>query len=286
MADVAQIEEEVTIVPSQSVIYAQDKAQIDVQISTAKAYPRNVTKATQNAIAMATLDKETAETCNYAVPRGGKQIVGPSVHLARILIQQWGNLKAGARVVDIDQTHVTSEAICYDLETNIAITVQVKRSIIGKTGRFSEDMITVTGNAANAIALRNAVFNVIPKGVVDKAYKAAKDMITGDISDANKLIAKRKAVVDKLKDTYSVTEEEILRSIGKASIDHIGPDEIVALIGFGQAIKDGDTTIDQVFRPEKKGSKKDEAYSGVFDSEKEKTAPETEKEKMGKQDRA
>lgn len=282
MADVAQIEEEVTIVPSQSVIYAQDKAQIDVQISTAKAYPRNVTKATQNAIAMATLDKETAETCNYAVPRGGKQIVGPSVHLARILIQQWGNLKAGARVVDIDQTHVTSEAICYDLETNIAITVQVKRSIIGKTGRFSEDMITVTGNAANAIALRNAVFNVIPKGVVDKAYKAAKDMITGDISDANKLIAKRKAVVDKLKDTYSVTEEEILRSIGKASIDHIGPDEIVALIGFGQAIKDGDTTIDQVFRPEKKGSKKDEAYSGVFDSEKEKTAPETEKEKKVK----
>ena len=185
-------------------------------------------------------------------------------------------------MVDIDHTHVTSEAICYDLETNIAITVQVKRSIIGKTGRFSEDMITVTGNAANAIALRNAVFNVIPKGVVDKAYKAAKDMITGDISDANKLIAKRKAVVDKLKDTYSVTEEEILRSIGKASIDHIGPDEIVALIGFGQAIKDGDTTIDQVFRPEKKGSKKDEAYSGVFDSEKEKTAPETEKEKKVK----
>ncbi len=75
-------------------VYQQDKASIDIQISTAKAFPRNIKRATDNAIAIATLDVDTAKTCTYSVPRGGKAITGPSVHLAKILAQQWGNLIA------------------------------------------------------------------------------------------------------------------------------------------------------------------------------------------------
>jgi hypothetical protein len=118
---------------------------------------------------------------------------------------------------------------------------------MGKRGRYNDDMITVTGNAANSIALRNAILSVIPKSVTDKAYKAAKAVITGDVSDGTKLIAKRKQVIDALKDTYSVTEKEILAAIGKAAIDHITADDLVILIGIGQAIKDGDTTVDSAF---------------------------------------
>lgn len=240
-----------------SVIYEQDRAQIDVQITTAKAYPRNVRRATDNAIAIITMDEETAQTCTYSVPRSGKAITGPSVHLARILAQTWGNLRIEAKIVSEDAKHVTSEAICFDLETNIAMKAQVKRSITGKRGRFSDDMITVTGNAANAIALRNAIFNVIPRGVVNAAYKAAQQKITGDVSDENKLKAKRKKVVEGLKSTYSVTEEEILSAIGKAAIHHITADDLVVLIGIGTAIKDGDTTVDQAFRGANTNAKPD-----------------------------
>jgi len=198
-----------------SVIYSQDKAAIDVQISTAKAYPRNIKRSTENALTIVTLDKETAATCTYSVPRGGKAITGPSVHLAKILAQVWGNLRCEAKVVAIDPRQITSEAICFDLENNLAIKTQVKRSIMGKTGRFNDDMITVTGNAANSIALRNAILSVIPRAIVDKVYNSAKEVITGDVSNKTKLIARRKQVFDGLKDTYSLTEKEILSAIGK-----------------------------------------------------------------------
>jgi hypothetical protein len=240
------LESEVQVSPA--VIYQQDKAAIDVQISTAKAYPRNIKRATENAIAIVTMDLDTAKTCTYSVPRGGKAITGPSVHLAKILAQVWGNLRIDAKVVSIEDRQLTSEAVCFDLENNLAIKTQVKRSIMGSKGRYNDDMITVTGNAANSIALRNAVLSVVPRAIVDKVYNAAKHTITGDVSDNTKLIAKRKKVIDGLKDTYNVTESEILSAIGRAAIDHITGDDLVVLIGIGTAIKDGDTTVDLAFK--------------------------------------
>lgn len=239
------------LVPPTEVIFQQDKAMIDVQISTAKAFPRSIRKATENALAVVTLDKETAATCSYAVPRGGKPITGPSVHLAKILVQAWGNMRAEAKVVDISDTQIKSQGIAFDLESNVAIKIEVTRSIVGKNGRFSQDMIGVTSNAANAIALRNAIFAVIPKAVTDKVYNAAKQFITGDLSDKTKLIAKRKQVFDALKDTYSLKEEEILSAVGKAAVEHVTTDDLLVLIGVGQAIKDGDTTVDEAFRSSK-----------------------------------
>jgi hypothetical protein len=194
------------------------------------------------------MDTETASTCTYAVPRSGKQITGPSIHLAKILAQFWGNLRVEAKVINIDARHVTSQAIAYDLENNLAIKVEVKRSIMGKFGRFNDDMITVTGNAGNSIAMRNAILSVIPRAVVDKVYKSALNTITGDVSDKTKLIAKRKQVLDGFKDSYGVTEPEVLKAIGKASVEHIDAEILVTLIGIAQAIKDGDTTVEDAFK--------------------------------------
>lgn len=243
--------EEITQAVSPQIVYEQDKAAIDIQISTAKAYPRNIRRATDNALAIVTMDPAIAQTCTYSVPRGGKKVSGPSVHLAKIIAQVWGNMRIDAKVVDIDHVRITSEAVCWDLESNLAIKAQIKRSISGKTGRFSEDMITVTGNAANSIALRNAVLSVIPKGIVDKVYNAAKQTITGDISDKNKLIAKRVEIFNSLRDAFGVSDKEILASIGKAAIDFVAGDDLVTLVGIGQAIRDGDTTVEQAFKGEK-----------------------------------
>lgn len=234
---------------SSDVIYQQDRAAIDIQISTAKNYPRNIKRSIENAISIVTMDQETAKTCTYSVPRGNKPITGPSVHLAKILAQVWGNMRIDAKVVGIDETHVTSESVCFDLENNLAIKTQVKRSIKNKTGgRFSDDMITVTGNAANSIAMRNAILSVIPRAVVDRVYNAAKQTITGDISDKNKFIAARTKVIEGLKSAYEVTESEILGAIGRASVEHITGDDIMTLIGIGTAIKDGDTDVEKAFK--------------------------------------
>lgn len=229
---------------------AVERANVDSQVATAKRYPRDIRRSIDNSVVMATMNQETAQSCNYALPRGGKPITGPSVHLAKIIVSNWGNMRTEAKVVQITDKQVISRGTCWDLETNVASAFEVRRSIIGKNGqRFSEDMITVTGNAANSIAYRNAVFAVIPKAVTDRVYYAAQRFITGDLSDSDKLLKVRTGIINNFKNSYGITEEEVVKMCGKQTVNQIGADEISMLMGTIQALKDGDTTVDELMKP-------------------------------------
>lgn len=239
---------------------AVERANVDSQVATAKRYPRDIRRSIDNSVVMATMNQETAQSCSYALPRGGKPITGPSVHLAKIIVSNWGNMRTEAKVVQITDKQVISRGTCWDLETNVASAFEVRRSIIGKNGqRFSDDMITVTGNAANSIAYRNAVFAVIPKAITDRVYYAAQKFITGDLSDSDKLLKVRTGVLNNFKNNYGITEEEVVKMCGKQTVNQIGADEISMLMGTIQALKDGDTTVDELMKPirESKEAKKD-----------------------------
>lgn len=239
-----------------------ERANIDIQVSTAKQYPRSISRCANNAVAIATMDKDTAQSCGYALPRGGKPITGPSVHLAKIIAQQYGNLRAEAKVVEITDKQVVSRGTAWDLENNYAVSFEVRRSIIGRNGnRFSDDMITVTGNAANSIAYRNAIFGIVPKSITDKAYKAAQHLITGDLSDEEKLIKRRDGAIKHFINTYGITEEEVIKLSGKHTVNQIQADEIALLLGFAQSLKDGDTTVEELMAPFRKGKAKAKSAS-------------------------
>ena len=227
-----------------------ERANVDSQVATAKQYPRNIRRSIDNSIVMATMDNETAQRCGYALPRGGKPITGPSVHLAKIIVSNWGNMRTEAKVVQITDKQIISRGTAWDLETNVASAFEVRRSIIDKKGnRFSDDMITVTGNAANSIAYRNAVFSVVPKAVVDKVYKAAQKCITGDLSDNEKLLKRRTDAINYFNDEWGITEEEVVKLCGKQTVNQIKADEIALLLGMVQSLKDGDTTVDELMKP-------------------------------------
>lgn len=239
-----------------------ERASVDSQVATAKQYPRNITRSINNSIAMATMDNETAQSCGYALPRGGKPITGPSVHLAKIIVSNWGNMRTEAKVVQITDKQIVSRGIAWDLETNVASAFEVRRSIVDKNGkRYSDDMITVTGNAANSIAYRNAVFSVIPKAVVDKIYNSSKKFITGDLTDEEKLIKRRTDAIKYFNDEWGITEEEVIKICGKQTVNQIKSDELALLIGITQSLKDGDTTVDDLMEPFRKtkssGAKQD-----------------------------
>ena len=254
---------------AQSVIQmdAIEKANVDVQVATAKQFPRNITRAMQNSIVMATIDPETAQTMRYALPRGGKPITGPSVHLAKLIVSNWGNIRAEAKVVQITDSQVVSRGTCWDLENNVATAIEVRRNIKGKNGqRFSDDMITVVGNAANSIAYRNAVFSVIPKAVTDKVYKAAQQCITGDLSDEAKLLQKRTNCLKFFNDEYGITEEEVIKLCGKQTVNQIKADEIALMLGIYQSLKDGDTTVEEVLEPIRKEKKKEDIAAAAAEA--------------------
>lgn len=230
-------------------LYGIEKAAIDVQVATARNYPRNTKRCIDEAVTSVTISVDVAQQMGYALPRGGKPITGPSVHLARVMAQSWGNLRAGTRMVSVDEKSVTSEAICWDMEKNVAVSVTARRGIMTKEGkRYGDDMINMTANACNSVALRNAIFAVIPRVMWEHVYSESQKMITGDLSDETKFKAERLNILKRMSESLAVSEEEILRSIGRPSVQMVVREDLAILIGLGQAIKDGDFTVQDVFK--------------------------------------
>lgn len=228
-----------------------NRTEIDQQIATAKRYPRSITRAKAKMREMATADEETAQGCIYSLKRrdgDGRDtyIEGPSVRLAEIAINAWGNIRAGARVIGEEGGMIVAQGVCHDLEANTFTSIEVRRRITKRDGRrYSDDMIGVTANAACAIALRNAVFKIVPKVYIQPAFEAARAVIAGD----QKTIGERRS---KLVDYFAkmrVSVEQIMEFLDKtgSGIDDITGDDLVRLHGVASAIRDGDTTIDEAF---------------------------------------
>jgi hypothetical protein len=238
--------EEGLIVNEPAQLSSEVRAEVDTQITTAKRFPRNLHTFKQQALAMATFDEETASGCFYALRRDQKPIEGPSIRLAEIVLSAWGNIRADAKVIAVGEKDLTAEAMTWDLEKNVAIRVQVKRRITTKDGRrYSDDMIVVTGNAACAIALRNSVFKVIPNVFTKALYHAAQQAAIGDIQT---LAAKRAQMIEYF-GKMGVLESEVFGAVNKQHIEDIGLDELALLKGYATAIKEGDTTVEEIFRP-------------------------------------
>lgn len=226
-----------------------ERASIDMQISTAKRYPRTLSVVKADMLSFATLDEETASGCFYTLPRGGKTIQGPSVRLAEIALACYGNLRAGSRVISVvtegSEPHVVIQAVAHDLQRNVAITIEKRRRITKKKNkdRIDEDDINLAANAGSSIAFRDAVFKVVPLALVKPVYEQAKQVAVGDVKSLSK---RRGQVVDRLKQ-MGATEERILAAVGAAKIEDIDQGKIETLIGLGTALKDGDTTLEEAF---------------------------------------
>lgn len=234
------------IVP-ESALSLLTKAEIDVQISTAKAFPRSLKMFLDKAMSMATVSEEVAQSCAYALPRGGKSLEGPSVRLAEIVCSSYGNIRAAARVIANDGKTITAQGICHDLETNNVVTVEVKRRITDKYGKtYSEDMQVVAGNAACAIAYRNAVFKVVPYALVQEVYDQAKEVARGKLET---LVARRGKAIEYFKG-LGVTEKQICTVLEVKKVEDIDLDKLQTLRGMVTLIKNGESTVKDLFDPE------------------------------------
>jgi hypothetical protein len=168
-------------VVSAEALEAQERANVDIQISTAKRFPRTLSHVQKRIIDIASMDRETAENCWYALPRAGKVIEGPSVRMAEIVASAYGNLRIASRVVGVDDKYVTCQGACHDLENNVAVSTEVKRRITDKKGRrYDDDLIMVTSNAANSIAMRNAIFKVVPMALFKSAIAEIRKVGMGE----------------------------------------------------------------------------------------------------------
>lgn len=225
---------------------ALNRSEIDVQVATAHQYPRNLSQVLNNIETLATLDEDTAASCFYMLRRQGKLIEGPSVRMAEIIASSWGNIRVQARIIANDGKMITAQGVCHDLESNYAVSAEVKRRITGKDGRtFSDDMQVVTGNAACAIAMRNALFKVVPMALVKKVITKAKKVSLGE---ATSLEESRKKMFDYFQ-KIGVDQQHIFDYLSVSKIEEIDTDMVVELRGLATAIKEGTTTAQETFFP-------------------------------------
>lgn len=226
-----------------------NRSEIDIQISTAKKYPRDLQQVLNKIGTYATMDKETAEDCFYVLRREGANgqtsvIEGLSVRMAEIIASSWGNLRVQSRIIGNDGRMITAQAICHDLETNLAVSKEVKRRITNKYGKtYSEDMQVVTGNAASSIAFRNAVLAVIPKAVTKRIINEVKKVALGQSIDLEQSRQNVLAYFGKL----GVTNEQIFNYLGIKAIEQIDKQMIFELRATRNAIEEGTTTVKETF---------------------------------------
>lgn len=219
---------------------------IDTQVATARRFPRVMTNFLRRATEMATLTPQIAQSCIYAVPREGKMIEGPSARLAEIVAHAWGNMRIQAGTNDVGDADrfIVGRGEAWDVEANVAIAFEVKRRITKASGqRYGDDMVMTTGNAAASIALRNAVFKAIPASFWKPIYDECRKVIAGDVAT----FATRRDEMIKAFGIMGVTEERLCAAVGVKGRADIGMDQIVSLRGFYNALKDGETTIEEAF---------------------------------------
>lgn len=221
-----------------------NKSEIDMQVATAHKYPRSIKRFRDETLQMVTLNESVAESCIYAIPRGGKTIEGPSARFAEVIASAWGNCRAGARVVSEQGDFITAQGVFHDLERNVAITFEVQRRITDSRGnRYNADMIGVTGNAASSIALRNAILKGVPKAFWEDMYQAARKTVMGDV----KTLANRRAEAIKAFQAFGISQQQLLDKLEIEGVEDIGLEHLVILRGLITAIKEGDTTPEQAF---------------------------------------
>lgn len=239
---------EVIEIKQSDVLQAITKSEVDIQIATAKQYPRNIPDVLNKISTYATMDTETAADCFYVLRRSGSggstTVEGLSVRMAEIIAGAWGNLRVQTRIVGNDGKTITAQGICHDLETNVAVSVEVKRRITDKYGKtYSEDMQVVTGNAASAIAFRNAVLKVVPKAVTKRVIEGVKQVALGQSLDLETSRQKMLEYFGKL----GVTKDMILDYLNLKKVEEIDKEAVFELRATANAIKEGTTTVQETF---------------------------------------
>ncbi|MCA9784545.1 MAG: hypothetical protein KC518_13255 [Candidatus Cloacimonetes bacterium] len=234
----------VEILDGNMALQAVDRAQIDIQISTARAYPRDIDKCKKDAMALATMDEATAETMFYVLPRGGKTIEGPSTRLAEVIANSWEHIRLETRVESIDDRFLVAVATAMDLQKNVAVRTSVRRRITDKHGkRYNDDMIVVTANAASSIAARNALFKVIPFAFVKPIYDRARQVAIGEAKSFNK---NRDTIIERLVKS-GCQLDNILGYFGYNGVDSITMNDLLTLKGISTAIHEGTITVEEAF---------------------------------------
>jgi len=248
------------------------KLENDTQMAIAIQRPRNEAMVLKKAVEELGIYREAAEEAIYCKPVGKDQTgemqfaEGLSVRAAEALALRWGNNAFGAEILADDGETLSGVAVWLDYETNNRRTFpfKVSRKYKGRGGtmrRHAEDRFyDLVVPAKLSRVLRETILRSLPAGL-KKAYEREARRIMSEKG------AGEAARIVKAFALYGVTQTEIEAMIGKPRAGWDG-DDIATLVGLGNAIKSGSTTVEQAFgrepSPEENGGRGPVTTDDVF----------------------
>jgi hypothetical protein len=231
----------------------QTKAMQEIQAALliARSTPRDQIRAIEK-IKISCSRPGLASLAMYAYPKGGQMVTGPSIRLAEVLAQNWGNIDFGIRELSQDNNESVVESFCWDLESNTRQQkiFHVKHEIRTKVGaKKLVDPREIYEHIANqgARRLRACILGIIPFDVAEYALEICEKTLK-DANGSVPMIDRIKKMVVAFSE-LGVTTEMLEKRLGH-KIDIVIEQELLGLQKVFVSIKDGFTKREDWFEYE------------------------------------
>lgn len=224
--------------------------EVRASMTIAKKFPRDEITAEQR-ILTSCKRFSLAERALYSFPRGGKAVSGPSIRLAEVIAQNWGNIQFGIKELEMNDQRATVEAYAHDLETNTrqsrVFTVEFKIQLSGNKGfktltdpRDRYELIANYGMRRT----RACLLSIIPGDIVERAVETCqKTLENGEKSEP--FIDRVRRMVSAFAE-LGVTKDLIEKKLGH-TLEMMIPKELVDMQGIFASIRDGMTRREDWF---------------------------------------
>lgn len=246
---------------------SREMEEVKGAIFLAKQFPRNVFQAEQR-IMDACKRTSLAETAIYQYPRGGGKVSGPSIRLAEVAAQNWGNIDFGIK--ELEQKDGESQVMAYawDLETNTRqtkiFTVKHSRQAGGTLKKLTDprDIYEMVANQGSR-RLRACILGIIPGDVIEKAAKQCELTLAG--SSDLPLKERTANMLKVFKETHNVTQEMIEERFGY-NVNSFTEIDLVNARSIINSLKDGMAKVEDFFETSKAKSKKSDLTKSFDES--------------------
>lgn len=239
---------------SQGTMIEQSRAIAEVQsmVIVAQQSPRNLALAVEQ-MRESCAQTALAERAFFRFPRGGQQISGASVHLARELARCWGNIAYGVTELRRDDIKGVSEmqAYAWDVQTNtrnaVIFIVPHMRDKRGGPERLT-DMRDIYENAANmgARRVRECIFAVLPPWFTQDAEQRCRQALSG--GDGQKPVAAQITDAVAAFELLGVTTDQLEKKLGTPRSRWEGADLAQLKVIYG-SIQRREVTVKDEFPP-------------------------------------
>jgi hypothetical protein len=234
----------------------------EILMSAAVQRPRDEGAIVKGALRELDLVPEEASRAYYSIPYKERQadgsvkivkVEGPSIKAAMALARRWGNCTVSCRVLNEDEGGFDLEGVFVDMETNFRL---ARPQRVGKTFKrrggqldtLSPERQAMAIQSGASKAIRGAILGSLPAYLVGAYDRKARSIAGGNLerpADA-KAVEAVKSAFGKLE----VTLEQLEGYAGDPPSAWTGT-HIADLRGLWNAIQDGQTTVAEVFGPEK-----------------------------------